>query len=89
MNSISTELDLFCFYVDAKLSDEKDRVVVNEAVQRFREYQSQLATARDKVAAAIESSDRGESRVLSEQDVEARLHRLAAQHYSGSGSSDG
>lgn len=73
-----TERDAFNAYIDHRWGGDLNGTSLEEALQEFRRYQSELGVARNKIQEAIESSNRGESRPMDDERVAALFDRQDA-----------
>ena len=78
-SDLSSDLDEFKAFVSERLKVSND-LTLEESLERFRKYQRELASAREKLREAEEQSARGESGPLDAGAVKSEVReRLAAE----------
>ena len=78
-SELSSDLDEFKEFVSERLRGSHD-LTLEESLERFRKYQRELASAREKLCEAEEQSARGESGPLDAEAVKSEVRkRLAAE----------
>jgi Arc/MetJ-type ribon-helix-helix transcriptional regulator len=73
-----TELELLHRFVSEQLANGGRRMSVEECLNEFRAYQSELERLREEIRPALERSLRGESRPFDADKLKARVTRELA-----------